>query len=527
MPENDFEKQVQQLFNELKLKPSVEVWPKVSNRIRKEKSRRKAFVWFPLALLLLGAGGYWLLQNNGSILPAHRITETTPAPGNDNPDISSNTKDNPSVSVKPGDISKTGKQKINTEMPSSAHNADPDGKLNNDGSGSDSHALNGQRNSEKPPVNSQALDKKKQPAQPVVQLPVPDNAGNIDATARKEIKPAQSMAERDQKDMAHTRKSGTFNPENKSLALTPLIAVPQSVWISPFLLPGVETGKTLDSNSKKHFPDNILNSTNTPVKLTKKKTWEWGIAGGAGVSSVSHGLSDFFGNSRTEKSALNAIPNTPNMSNNIGFLTGQNSLVAALPPPASTVKTGLAWQAGGFVKWKTTSRLAVTAGLQYSYYSTNRAVGNDINNYRLALGNTHNDANASYAGYYIGGQNINYTNRYHVIEIPAGVQWQLNKGVKFPLLLNGGLSLSYLANTTAVHYHTQTGSYYEDKALFNKVQIGIHAGLSVKVFGKTQRPVYLGPVIQYNLTNLLKPSENLSQNLMYTGLKAEWVLWRK
>ena len=84
MPENDFEKQVQQLFNEMRLKPSVEVWPKVSNRIRKEKRRKKAFIWVPFALLLLGAGGYWLLQNNDGTLSSNRFTKTTAATGNDN-----------------------------------------------------------------------------------------------------------------------------------------------------------------------------------------------------------------------------------------------------------------------------------------------------------------------------------------------------------------------------------------------------------------------------------------------------------
>lgn len=524
MPENDFEKQVQQLFNEMRLKPSVEVWPKVSNRIRKEKRRKKAFIWLPLALLLLGGSGYWLLQHNDNTLPSNRITKTTPAPGNDdNRDIPSNTKHDPSISGNPDDISKTNQQKINIEVPPSANNADTDASLNNDGSGSGSHASNGKRNSVKPPVNIQALDNTKQQAPPVVQLPVPDNAGNSNAIAGKKNKPVHSIPGSGKKDMVYAGKKEPFNSGNKNLISASLTAVPQSVGISHSLLPGIETEKMLSGIPKGDVPEN----TNTPVKLTKKKGWEWGISGEAGVASVSDGLSDLFGNSNTDKSALNAMPNTSNRPNNIGFLTGQNSMVAALPPPASPVKSGLAWKAGGFVKWKATSRLAITGGLQYNYYATSRAVGKDINNYRLALGNTVNDANASYAGNYIGGQNINYTNRYHFIEIPAGVQWQLNKAAKFPLLLNGGLTLSYLANTTAVHYHAQTGSYYKDKTLFNKMQVGIYAGLSAKIFEKTRRPLYIGPVIQYNLTNLLKPSANLNQNLMYAGLKAEWVLWKK
>ncbi|HRP56372.1 hypothetical protein [Agriterribacter sp.] len=518
MPENDFEKQVQQLFNDMRLKPSAEVWPKVSDRIRKGKSRKRAFAWLPLALLLLGGGGYWLLQNNDNPLPSDHITKTAPVPGNDNRDISS--KESRPVPENTDDISKTDQQKINIEVAPSAGNKAAGGNLNNDGSGSGSHASNGQRNSVKSPVNIQALDNTKQRVQPAVQLPVPDNAGNHNAIAGKKNEATHSIPGSRKENMTYTNGLEPFNSINKNLVSTPLTGVLQSVEKGSSLLPGIETKKILNDIAKGNIPE-------APVKLAKKKAWEWGISGGAGMSSVGDGLSDLFGNTSAEKSLLNALPNAPNMTNNIGFLTGQNSMVAALPPPASPVKSGMAWQAGAFAKWKVTSRLAITGGLQYRYYSTKRAVGNDINNYRLALGNTQNDANASYAGYYVGRENINYTNRYHFIEIPAGVEWQLNKAAKFPLLLNGGLSLSWLANTTAVHYHGQTGSYYKDRTLFNKMHAGIYAGISAKLFANSRRPLYIGPVVQYNLTNLLKPSVNPDQHFMYTGLKAEWVLFKK
>ncbi|HTN09304.1 outer membrane beta-barrel protein [Agriterribacter sp.] len=498
MPENDFEKQVQRLFDELQLKPSAEVWPKVSGRIRKEKSRKRIFIWIPLALLLLGTGGYWLLQNNGSYPAPDSLTKSTAA--------SENSKQNTAITASPAAGSTMSNAGSNTH-----------------GSGSDSHASNGPQHSVKPPVNIQALGNTKQQAPPAVHLPVPDHAGKLTAVADEKSKPIAQASGNNKKGMASAGSKEVLNSTNKNAIAIPLLAVQQFVHAKVLHLPGIETAKILYGIPK----ENIAGNTNTPVKLTKKKVWEWGISGGAGVSSVSDGLSELFGNSSTEKSLLNAMPSTPNMSNNINFLTGQNSLVAAMPPPASTVKKGLAWQAGGFVKWKMTSRLAITGGLQYSYYSTNRAVGNDINNYRLALGNTQNDANASYAGYYIGGQNINYTNRYHFIEIPVGMQWQFNKAAKFPLLLNGGLSLSYLANTTAVHYHAQTGSYYEDKTLFNKIQAGVYAGASVKFFANSKRPLYAGPVVQYNITNLLKSSVNLNQHFIYAGLKAEWVLGKK
>ena len=86
MPENDFEKQVQQLFDELRLKPSAEVWPKVSSRIRPEKGRRKVLIWLPLTLfLLIGAGGgYWLLQSHNTGIASGGSAKIAPAQVNDN-----------------------------------------------------------------------------------------------------------------------------------------------------------------------------------------------------------------------------------------------------------------------------------------------------------------------------------------------------------------------------------------------------------------------------------------------------------
>ncbi|HRO47801.1 outer membrane beta-barrel protein [Agriterribacter sp.] len=520
MPENDFEKQVQQLFDELRLKPSAEVWPQVSSRIRKEKGRKRAFIWVPLMLLLLGTGGYWLLQHNSNHSAQDGFTKSTPPNSKENTIDGRPLQENSTIA---SPNSKQNTQNTDITASSAAGRKVLNAGSNTHGSGSDSHASNGPQHSVKPPVNIQALGNIQQQAPPAVQLPVPDHAGKLTAAAGENNASTYPALGNNKKETVFSGNKEALNPGNKNSVATTPLAVQKSVDEKFLSLPGIETEKVLNGISKGGISEN----TNTPVKLTKKGAWEWGISGGAGVSSVSDGLSDLFGNGRAEKSSPNAMLNSPNMSNNIGFLTGQNSMVAALPPPASPVKSGLAWQAGGFVKWKMNARLAITGGLQYNYYSTNRVVGNDINNYRFALGNTQNDANASYAGYYVGGQNINYANRYHFIEIPAGVQWQLNKAAKLPLQLNGGLSFSWLANTTAVHYHTQTGSYYKDRTLFNKMQAGVYAGASAKFFANSRRPLYIGPVVQYNLTNLLKPSANLNQHFIYGGLKAEWVLGRK
>jgi Na+-translocating ferredoxin:NAD+ oxidoreductase RnfG subunit len=59
--QNEFEKQVQQKMEELRLVPSEPVWQKVEMQIQKKKDRRRMILWIPL-FLLIGAG-LWIGVN--------------------------------------------------------------------------------------------------------------------------------------------------------------------------------------------------------------------------------------------------------------------------------------------------------------------------------------------------------------------------------------------------------------------------------------------------------------------------------
>ena len=66
MQENEFEKQVQQKMDELKLHPSDAVWTKVEAQIKKEKKRRWMIIFFPIIIIGFLYGGYVLLNRNNS-----------------------------------------------------------------------------------------------------------------------------------------------------------------------------------------------------------------------------------------------------------------------------------------------------------------------------------------------------------------------------------------------------------------------------------------------------------------------------
>ena len=66
MQENEFEKQVQQKMDELKLHPSDAVWTKIEAQIKKEKRRRWMLIFLPVILIGSLYGGYVLLNRNNS-----------------------------------------------------------------------------------------------------------------------------------------------------------------------------------------------------------------------------------------------------------------------------------------------------------------------------------------------------------------------------------------------------------------------------------------------------------------------------
>src|SRR5688572_4830154 len=62
MQKNEFEKQVQQRMEELKIHPSDSIWPNIEAHLSKKKRRRLAWVFFPI-LLMCFCGGYWLINS--------------------------------------------------------------------------------------------------------------------------------------------------------------------------------------------------------------------------------------------------------------------------------------------------------------------------------------------------------------------------------------------------------------------------------------------------------------------------------
>ena len=81
MSDHEFEKQVHQRMEELKLRPSDTVWMEVEKKIRQDKHRRRfLWLWVPMLLICLSTSAYILYhysfntQNNQAIARTPSLT---------------------------------------------------------------------------------------------------------------------------------------------------------------------------------------------------------------------------------------------------------------------------------------------------------------------------------------------------------------------------------------------------------------------------------------------------------------------
>ncbi|MCC6287576.1 MAG: hypothetical protein IT249_06800 [Chitinophagaceae bacterium] len=508
MPENDFEKQVQDLFDGLNLKPSDKVWHNVDERIHKDKRRRRVIFWIPLLLLLLGGTGAYMMwghavadKNVSKNIATLKETKNT---STENLNNRAHTEQNTIA----GTNKNTAENKKIT--PAEISNA----KKNGLGYRSSpvSYAKTGKQ------VTPQVTDKytRKNTLFPTFNVSKKMVKANKQEAGENfyDIKTPHAQYKNFPADTITGNIEGEFIGET----------VQQYIQIHPFILSWPGNEKYIDTLSHNTHAGTVSNSN---VRLAKKQLWEFGINASAGFSKTGSGLSDIFNKLSFEKSLSADYATTPVNNLNAGFVASQNNIyLAALPTSATPVKRGLMWNAGVSVKWYLKPKLALTGNFQYSYFSTSREVGSFLNNNGAFTSGLNNSAR--YSGYYYGNNSVDYKNKYHLLEMPLGIQWQLNKGTKlFPLQLNSGLSAGWLLHSNALHYDKPTGTYYRDESLFNKFQLGLYAGLSAKLFQHSRMPLYIGPYMQYGLSNLVRSSSGTQQNLMSVGIKTEWILWKK
>lgn len=499
MSDHEFEKQVQARMGELKLRPSEAVWTHVERRIRRERRRRRLVLWIPLLLLMLGAGGYFVFTNQPAAGPSTTATHTTTPSANHQNTV---TPDNNSTQTTPGTETATDPSPVDKNK--STANKDN----NND-------------HQERSPITIKQQPGKNQlritGQQPVFLSDLPiknkkDNPANIvekdnniaDKETGRQVAVVEDPPVRDRSET-----TGNVQPTDSAMAMQP--ASTDSATIKKAAV----------------LPQNELPNTATAVlppakaKTKKSSNWQWGIQGNAGGSHIAKG--GLFDILNSENKALEDLA-----SNAYAF-------PSPIPIPVnkpSEIRTGKSWSIGGFIQKPLSKRFSLSTGVQYSYFSVHTQVGTLIANARTV--NNALSVSQVVDRYYQGSTNqatpwggyrlMDYTNRYHFLEIPVTLHTQLNKGKRLPIILDLGVTASRLLTTTALHYDGTNDVYYKDNSFFNKTQLAITSTVNVALFHKKAHPVWIGPRINYQLTNLLKKEVSAGQHLWSFGVNAKFFL---
>jgi hypothetical protein len=477
MSDHEFEKQVQQKMDELKLPPSDAVWQTVERKLHKEKRRRRMVLWLPLLLLGLTLAGYVILQNSanktspaGSVsrnsltvkdnVPAVERDQSRPAPlviqdreTYENSVSKEYRKDN-KVATSSGYLKKN---KQNQELLQAAR-----GQLNG------KKLTTGKR-----PIHNQAVE-------PSMLANYPLN--NHEPIRENNITTLQGI---------------DTEPYGKLLNIN-IIEVDKN--------PHEE--KEVFSEQKNIAANNLIYPKKT-IAHAGKNHWKWGIEVNAGLSKIIDG--GFF--NLLEKSTVADVASYSSQ------FPSTNPGGVATP---SAIASGFGYSAGGFLEKQLSKKIDFSIGINYSRFNTEIHVGQEVDSPMVI--NNGSSAQANVSGFYREAGSKEYHNHYDYIVLPAELHVKIGRNVKVPLYWNAGLSISRFISTNSLHYDGTSRIYYKDDNLFNKTQIGISSGFSVKGMEKNKFPFVIGPSIQYNVTNLLKKQVHGNNHLLFVSLDMKLLL---
>lgn len=581
MSDHEFEKQVQLKMEQFRLRPSNAVWTEVEKNIRRDKRRRRMIMWLPIALLFLGAGGYFAIKETAGPakhVVSHATSSSTVIPSstqNDQPSTSSSTQQtqentlpattpaantattpNTPISNTPVNTDKVGTDKATAADPVATRPVI--GKTTPSVANTNSKAPTAV---EDLPGTTKATIKKITGNTPASTAPktIKDNKltksdYEVPAARSTKNRPGKAKKDNDNNDVVAVDPSVGNKPpveekqlpvqqQDSSIAITTdnkdsAQTVQDVATVDP-AIPAVDSNSlaqvtAVDSVAKDSaqtiagVPPVATPEVAQAAKVQKKagpSNWQFGIQVEGGYSGVTKdGLFGFLEKNYTQVPDL-ALPSFNNS------LTYTPQFPRPVNRP-SNITMGLSFSVGGFVKRALSNRLSLSAGLQYTYLSTRQVVGSKVNNNRTVnrapstsqVVNEYYNAN-TYANFNPGNNTTqNYTNRYQFIELPVTLHTQLNRGKRLPIIWDAGFSVSKLLNTNALHYDGLGGVYYQDKALFNKTQWAIATGFNVQLFKHTQHPLTVGPVMRYNITPMLKKEYSTGQHVWAVGLRASVLL---
>lgn len=475
---NEFEKQVRQKMEELKLVPSEPVWQKVERQIRKKKDRRRLILWIPFLALLFG-GGLWIGINHyySSRVSYNKNNNGTGKNNNKTPDQNSKT-----TSTKTIDKESAEHAIINSRPPNEKATDVPETKKINI-----SYSANPVAQSK---ISEKIKEAKENLAESTKEIPANAEETDLNKTTVNKVV-IQSSIEKELNQVVSSFK--IIQPADTTNAflvnkqkIKPVISIPDSV---------------------KHDTASIKKSDSKKLAGSK---WKYNLVVASGLSGLSRlNLFNLFNGQKS----MNARYYSPSNSS-----TGPGVIYAG----PSSIKKALSFSIGGAVQKQLSKRLLFSAGLQYNYYSNSILVGNKIIRDTLMRTYSVSQYFTNRAANYPSDLKQPYHNHYHFISLPLTIDWQMFK--KLPLNFHTGFSVQQMIQTNALIFDFGSQAYYHSNKAFNKTQVFTEYGLSYPV-PLNKRFLTVGPQFQYGLTRLEK--DNSTHHLFSYGLKAQLQLNKK
>ncbi|PZR26982.1 MAG: hypothetical protein DI535_12490 [Citrobacter freundii] len=526
MPDSEFDKQVQEELQGLRLRPSAAVWENVEKEIRRKKRRRVAILfWLVAAIGLLGYSGYRLTQRQETTLAANPVpaagrpeqqppasastnsstpTDKQPAKSNlpngalQDQDGAVNSRTDHTTESAPStpsivDNNKTADKKSNNTNSNFSHNISPLKQKQQQADITKKHSRNGHSTDPRTVIVNGRTQKQRPGKFPVQKSDSPETEGSLAETNGSAKDPATAVT----------------NNGNEVKPVTPITTDTETTELHK------------DSAVAQVEKKDSIAEVKAPVVKKQGKTskikWALDLAVGASGPIKSPFLLG------TEKS---------NSDRNYSSPANQGGIWGPVPPaggfgpvyvPRSDIKPGPAARIGVLAEFPVSKRISLSTGLQYQYQSNNIRIGY-YKDTSLVFSNYASQM-VSVRAVYQGSQQKTFTNRYHYLQVLFNFHWQMNNSKKLPLMLNTGFTAGYLLSSNGLVYDSlQGGIYYHDNNAFNRFQLSFSTGVSFRFNTKGAFQWSVGPEFNMGLRRLVKAEYDKKQYPVFLGVNAKMYL---
>lgn len=466
MQENEFEKKLQQKMEALQVQPDEAVWQNVKAQVAQKKRRRKfafAFLsFFVIASALLVADSYNLFDIKQPASLAVSKNEPRQSGGKENtvPPAAATASDPNAAGA---NFNEQENITINKKKAANNH-AQKTGK-----------PISGNAIAANYSTQASAITERKQ------NLKVRANTKQMLKTT---VANAQPEDETEKKDIAMAEQAPSAIKENNP--------------------PPVVEQKNDNENNIAEAEQTMAKETKLTEAINKqakekhgkkpgKQKWAIGFSFSGGFSSAPY--------NNTEKNLayadnLGSIPVTGNANGNNYYYP-------------SVARKAFGFNAGIEVSRSLSNKVKLVTGLQYQVYSTSQKTGRQI------ISQTRSNTTFAY-----GTTNI-YTNKFHYINLPAGIDATVFSIGKKAVSAGAGINFSRLLKANTLAFDTTSGYYYNNQSLLNKTFISLSASLSVNLAAKNKPAFYIGPQFYYSITPLANTGMYAATHSSFIGIRLQ------